>query len=119
MPPRATSQAGAEYHFPEAAFGVDKLHFTCSRADNVLGGAFRVNEHDRALGLNGPPTMEPLVSLTRRRHALFNGESFTFRLHDLSPNSSTMMNPDLAIDDHGDYWAKPVQLDYYVNYLRS
>jgi hypothetical protein len=71
------------------------------------------------LGLAGPPTMEPLASLARRHRELFPGESeFQFRLHDLSPNSSSIMNPDLSVDNHGDYWAKPVQLDYYVNYLR-
>lgn len=108
-----------EYHFPESAFGIEKLHITISRGDEILASAFRINEADRALGLNGPPTMDPLVSLSRRHAALFPGEApFTFRLHDLSPNSSTAMNPELAADSHGDYWAKPIQLDYYVNHLR-
>lgn len=107
-----------EYHFPEAAFATDRLHITASRSDEVLAGAFRLNEFDRALGHRGPPTMEPLVSLARRRREEFEGETFAFRVHDLSPNSSATMNPDLAVDNHGDYWATPLQLNYYVNYLR-
>lgn len=105
-----------EYHFPEAAFGVRMLHMTASRADDVLSGPFRFNEGDIALGMSGPESMDPLVSLARRVRALSNdAEDFRFELHDLSPSSATIMNPELFVHEHGGYWRRPAQLDYYVD----
>ncbi len=68
---RATTKA--EYHFPDAAFGVDTLHIGISRSDDVLGGAFRINEKDSALGYGGPESMSQLVSLSRRVSEISNG----------------------------------------------
>jgi esterase/lipase superfamily enzyme len=108
-----------EYHFPEAAFGVRRLHISASRADDVLSGPFRVNEADAALGESGPESMSPLVSLASRVRAVTqNAEDFQFELHDLSPHSATIMNPELFVHSHGGYWARPAQLDYYVGRLR-
>jgi len=108
-----------EYHFPEAAFGMRLLHISASRADDVLGGPFRINESDAALGFCGPESMDPLVSLARRVGEVSQGaESFAFELHDFSPNSATIMNPELHVFSHGGYWANASQLDYYVNLIR-
>ncbi|AFL75690.1 alpha/beta hydrolase [Thiocystis violascens] len=109
-----------EYHFPEAAFGVSNLHISTSRADEVLGGAFRVNEHDAALGFKGPESMSPLASLARRVDEVSNGQArFRFEIHDFSPNSATIMNPALHVYDHGGYWANPEQTNYYVNLIHA
>lgn len=108
-----------EYHFAEAAFGVRKLHITASRADEVLGGPFRINESDEALGYCGPESMHPLVSLSRRvREVLGGNEEFSFELHDLSPSSPTILNPQLHVRSHGGYWKHDAQLNYYVNLIR-
>lgn len=113
------AQRHEEYHFPEAAFGIRRLHISASRADDVLAGPFRINETDAALGMCGPESMSPLVSLARRVQALSNGaETFEFELHDFSPHSATIMNPALHVRSHGDYWRRPEQLDYYVDRLR-
>lgn len=112
-------QRHEEYHFPEAAFGIRHLHMTSSRSDDVLSGPFRVNEGDHALGYCGPQTMDSLVSLARRVHELSQGkEEFRFELHDMSPNSATILNPELHVHSHGGYWEKSSQLDYYVNFIR-
>jgi hypothetical protein len=63
--------------------------------------------------------MAPLVSLSRRVRAVTqDAEDFQFELHDLSPHSVTIMNPDLFVHSHGGYWARPAQLDYYVDRIR-
>ena len=83
-----------EYHFPEAAFGMRQLHMSSSRSDDVLGGPFRINESDAALGFCGPESMEPLQSLARRVDEVSQQrEKFAFELHDFSPHSATIMNP--------------------------
>ncbi|MGH8594030.1 MAG: alpha/beta hydrolase [Gammaproteobacteria bacterium] len=111
-------QRGEEYHFPEAAFGLRQLHMVVSRGDEVLSGAFRINETDRALGYNGPESMEPLVSLARRvQEVLGETEKFKFELHDFSPNSAYIMNPNLYVHSHGEYWRNADQLNYYVNLI--
>lgn len=114
----ARPERAEEYHFPESAFGVRRLHIGASRADDVLGGAFRINEGDAALGFSGPDSMEPLASLSRRVKEVSGGsESFQFELHDFSPSSATILNPDLHVHKHGGYWANDNQLNYYVNLL--
>ncbi|MCO6456745.1 MAG: alpha/beta hydrolase [Pirellulaceae bacterium] len=112
-------ERGDEYHFPEAAFGLQRLHMVISRSDDVLGGAFRVNELDLALGHSGPETMSTLVSLARRvREVLGDKETFEFEVHDFSPTSTVIMNPQLHVRSHGDYWKSSSQLDYYINLLK-
>ena len=107
-----------EFHFPDAAFAIEDLHVFMSRADDVLKHAFRVSEWDAALGYSGPETMQPLKSLARRVEQLSNGKlHFTFQLHDFSPSSPTVMNPDVWATGHGDYWDREAQADYYVNYI--
>jgi esterase/lipase superfamily enzyme len=107
-----------EYHFPESAFGMRKLHIVASRDDEVLAGPFLISEQDRALGYSGPPSMSPLVSLRERvRELLAQNEDFAFELHDFSQRSPTIFNSDLWVKNHGDYWARPSQLDYYVNFI--
>jgi hypothetical protein len=44
--------------------------------------------------------------------------SFSFQLHDFSPRSTTILNPALHAHDHGDYWSRQDQVDYYVNLVR-
>jgi esterase/lipase superfamily enzyme len=113
-------QRHEEYHFPEAAFGIRRLHISSSRSDEVLAMPFRLNEFDAALGYCGPQTMDPLVSLARRVRELSVGteEDFEFELHDFSPNSATILNPQLHVRSHGGYWDNTSQLDYYVNLIR-
>lgn len=107
-----------EYHFPDAAFGARRLHISASRDDAVLGGLFRINEADGALGYCGPESMDPLVSLARRVREVTQGqEDFHFELHDFSANSPTIWNPELRVCSHSDYWKSPAQLNYYVNFL--
>jgi esterase/lipase superfamily enzyme len=107
-----------EYHFPESAFGMEDLHIGFSRADNVLNGAFRVSERDRALGYSGPESNRTLVSLGNRVTAVLGStERFQFELHDFSPRSATMMNPALHVDGHSDYWENTQQTDFYVNLI--
>jgi esterase/lipase superfamily enzyme len=107
-----------EYHFPESAFGMKFLDIGISRDDNVLGNAFLLNEQDAALGFSGPETMETLVSLSRRvKEVLGPEEGFTFELHDFSSSSATIMNPDLHVYGHGDYWQSQKQTDYYINLI--
>jgi hypothetical protein len=111
---------GDEYHFPEAAFGTRHLHIGVSRSDEVLAGAFRVNEADMALGYRGPESMSPLASLMQRvPQVLGGGERFTFEQHDFSPTSSTILNPDLQVRGHGDYWRTMAQTDYYATLLTA
>ncbi len=105
-----------EYHFPEAAFGVEKIHFGVSRSDDVLSGAFAINENDSALGCRGPESMDALQSLARRVEAVLH-RAFSFEIHDFTPSSPTVMNPDLYIRHHGDYWVNQSQTDYYANLL--
>jgi esterase/lipase superfamily enzyme len=109
-----------EYHFPESAFGVKYLHMSASRADEVLGGAFRVNEMDAALGYSGPESMSQLASLARRVDEV-SGQtgSFKFEVHDFSPSSATIMNPQLHVYEHGGYWKHQAQTDYYVNLIHA
>jgi esterase/lipase superfamily enzyme len=108
--------SGNEYHFPEAAFGMKHLHMVVSRADSVLSGAFRVNEKDAALGYSGPESMEPLASLARRVKDVSAGtQEFKFEVHDFSPTSATILNPELHVTDHGGYWKNETQTNYYVN----
>lgn len=107
-----------EYHFPETAFGLRRLHIFSSRSDDVLGGAFKINEWDRALGFMGPESMQPLVSLARRvTDVLGDNQTFRFELHDLSPNTATMLNSDLVVRSHGGYWENQAQTDFYVNFV--
>lgn len=107
-----------EYHFPDAPFGMASLHMVVSRADEVLQNAFFVSEFDKALGFAGPETMKPLVSMTRRvREVLGEGYEFQFELHDFSPKSTTILNPNLHAHDHSDYWARDEQVSYYANCL--
>jgi esterase/lipase superfamily enzyme len=107
-----------EYHFPESAFGLESLHIIASRDDEVLAGPFWINEADRALGFTGPESMEPLASLARRvREVLGEKEEFRFEVHDFSSHSATILNPNLWVDNHGDYWSHQDQMDYYVNLL--
>ena len=107
-----------EYHFPEAAFGIEQLHIVTSRSDDVLKYLFRLNEWDRALGFAGPRSMSPLKSLARRVSQVLPGKQFRFEQHDFSPRSSTILNPNLWVHSHGDYWKHEAQADYYVNFLR-
>jgi hypothetical protein len=107
-----------EYHFPEAAFGLESLHIVTSRDDEVLAGPFFINEMDRALGYRGPELMDPLVSLSRRvKEVLGDEQKFEFEVHDLSSHSATILNPNLWVENHGDYWKHQDQMDYYVNLL--
>ncbi len=109
-----------EYHFPDAPFGMGSLHMVASRGDEVLGSAFLISEMDRALGFSGPESMDPLKSMTRRVAEILPapGNSFSFQLHDFSPRSTTILNPDLHAHHHSDYWTRPAQVDYYVNLVR-
>ena len=109
-------QRTEEFHFPEAAFGTESLQMVVSRADNVLGAAFRVNEFDKAMGYSGPESMSTLQSLSRRVEAVL-GESFEFELHDFSPNSATIFNDELHVHSHGGYWENRAQTDYYANFV--
>ncbi len=105
-----------EYHFAEAAFGLRSLHIVSSRSDDVLGNAFFLNEQDKALGFSGPESMSSLASLARRvGEVLGDGEKFSFELHDFSPRSPTIFNPQLHVDSHGGYWRTQRQLNYYAN----
>ncbi len=107
-----------EYHFPESAFGVESLHISTSRDDEVLAVPFFINERDRALGYRGPESMNPLVSLSRRvKEVLGAGEAFEFEVHDFSSHSATILNPNLWVSNHGGYWNHQDQMDYYVNLL--
>lgn len=107
-----------EYHFPESAFAIRRLHIFCSRADQVLKTAFKLNEFDSALGFAGPESMSPLQSLSRRVKEVLGDEAeFGFQLHDLSPRSATIMNPRLWVSGHGNYWDAQEQVDYYANFL--
>lgn len=115
-------QRREEYHFPESAFGMAALHMFISRDDDVLGVAFRVNEVDQALGFAGPESLEPLQSLSRRVEEVTQEQPggqqrFTFELHDFSTSSPTIMNPNVWARGHGDYWTRPEQTDYYVNFI--
>jgi len=108
-----------EYHFPESAFGMRKLHVVASRGDDVLSKIFFLNEKDKALGYAGPQTMDSLVSLGKRvRAVLGEKEDFLFEMHDFSPSSATIMNPKLHVDNHCDYWTRSEQMDYYVNLIK-
>jgi hypothetical protein len=90
-----------------------------SRGDDVLGKAFRLNEQDKALGYRGPETMDPLVSLSRRvKEVLGDNEMFKFELHDFSPGSAVIMNPNLWVKSHGGYWSNQDQVNYYVNLIK-
>lgn len=109
-------QGRDEYHFPEAAFGVESLHISMSRGDPVLALPFLINENDHALGYCGPQSMSPLQSLARRVQELLQ-LSFVFRVHDFSPSSPTIFNSELHVSDHGGYWDHPAQMNYYVNLL--
>lgn len=107
-----------EYHFPESAFGTRQLHISASRSDEVLALPYLVSEADRALGYCGPESMSPLVSLARRvSEVLGPRERFNFELHDFSPRSATILNPELHVLRHGDYWRNAAQLDYYVDLM--
>jgi esterase/lipase superfamily enzyme len=105
-----------EYHFIDAPFGMKSLHMAISRADDILNGAFRVSERDAALGYSGPESNSPLVSSTRRIESVI-GESFRFETHDFSPNSATIMNPNLHVTGHSHYWDHVHQTDYYATIL--
>lgn len=106
------------YHFPESAFGMRRLHIFTSRADNVLSTAFAVSEMDKALGYAGPQSMKPLKSLSRRVYeASGEKDRFDFEVHDFSPTSTTIMNPALHANSHGDYWGRAAQADYYANLI--
>ena len=115
----STPRRGEEYHFPEAAFGLKRLHISVSRSDNVLSIPFRINELDLALGHTGPQNIEELVSLRQRVKNDLEGEDFIFELHDFSPNSATILNPKLFVRDHGGYWNNQEQTDYYINLLAT
>ncbi len=107
-----------EFHFPDAPFGIGKLHIFASRADGILKNAFFASALDKALGYAGPQSMKPLQSMARRvGEVLGEPHRFEFQLHDLSPNSTTIINPALHAHDHGDYWARQNQTDYYINHL--
>jgi esterase/lipase superfamily enzyme len=111
---------GEEYHFPESAFGMRSLHIVASRDDEVLTGAFRINEADRALGATGPERMDALVSLRARVRELLGPEpehDFRFELHDFSRRSATIFDPALRVSNHGDYASRPSQFNYYVNFV--
>lgn len=112
-----------EFHFPESAFGMQDLYISVSRSDNVLGGPFRVNEEDVALGFAGPEDMGTLKSLARRVAEVLDPvlgapQRFTFEALDFSTNSATIMNPELHVAGHGEYWKSPKQTDYYVNLIK-
>ncbi|MFN0186840.1 MAG: alpha/beta hydrolase [Aquabacterium sp.] len=109
-------QRHEEYHFPESAFGVGRLHITVARSDEVLALPYLASEGDSALGYCGPQSLSPLQSLQRRVRDVIGAE-FSFELHDLSPHSATIMNPALFVHNHGGYWSQPAQLDYYANLL--
>jgi len=106
------------YHFPDSAFGMRNLHMFVSRADKVLKIAFATSEMDRALGFSGPETMRSLKSLSHRVRAIWpEKEKFSFQVHDFSPQSAAIMNPDLHAHAHSDYWERQAQLDYYANFV--
>lgn len=106
-----------EYHFAEAVFGMRSLHIVASRSDDVLGNAFFLNEQDKALGFSGPESMSSLASLSRRVDEVLNdpNERFKFELHDFSPRSATIFNPQLHVESHGGYWKNQPQVNYYAN----
>lgn len=107
-----------DYHFPDAPFATKRLHIFASRADGVLKKAYSVSERDAALGYAGPESMKPLKSMARRVSEVLGAEArFQFELHDFSPKSTTIINPRLHAESHGDYWNRREQTDYYVNLL--
>jgi esterase/lipase superfamily enzyme len=112
-----------EYHFPESAFGMENLYISVARSDNVLGGPFRVNENDIALGFAGPEDMGTLKSLARRVSEVLDpllgaAQQFMFEAIDFSPNSAMIINPDLHVINHGGYWRTSKQTDFYVNLIK-
>ena len=108
-----------EYHFPDAAFGIERLHMVVSRGDGILRFMFKMEEGDQALGTAGPRSMKPLQSLQRRVKSVLGDEAdFKFEVHDFSPRSPTIINPKLWVENHGDYWTRPEQAQYYVNFIR-
>ena len=109
-----------EYHFPDAAFGIEHLHIVGSRGDGVLRFLFRVEEGDQALGTAGPRSMKPLQSLQRRVQSVLGERAdFKFEVHDFSPRSPTIINPKLWVESHGDYWTTYDQAKYYVNFIHA
>lgn len=105
------------YHFPEAAFGLRGLHIFASRADKDLRRGF-AETSGPALGYAGPMSFKPLRSLARRVEEIFSEDGgLTFQLHDLSPCSTSIIDPELHVQHHDDYWSRPVQLDYLINFL--
>lgn len=108
-----------DYHFPDSPFAMKSLHIFLSRADDVLKKPFSVSEKDAALGYAGPETMKPLKSMTARvPEVLGDDVTFQVELHDFSPRSSTIINPQLHVHTHVDYWNRQSQTDYYINLLR-
>lgn len=109
-----------EYHFPESALAISRLHMVCSRSDEAML-AFRLNEKDEALGLAGPESMDPLVSLADRvrtiSHTLSKARVFAFEMHDFSPRSSTIFDSNLFVSNHGDYFRNSQQTDYYAHLI--
>jgi len=67
--------------------------------------------------------MRPLKSLATRVSVIWDGEqgrpkeTLTFRVHDFSPQSAAIMNPDIHAHAHSDYWERQAQLDYYANFV--
>lgn len=113
---RATSSA--EYHFTESAFAIENLHIGISRDDQVLGAAFHLNEQDRAMGFNGPQSMQTFKSLARRVKEVLGSEvDFRFAVHDFSVNSQQYWNPELEVRGHADYVRNQTQFDFYVNLI--
>ncbi|MCK4502039.1 MAG: alpha/beta fold hydrolase [Desulfuromonadales bacterium] len=105
-----------DYHFPEAPFATKKLHIFASRGDDVLRKAFSASERDAALGYAGPETMKPLKTMTLRvPEVLGTNNTFEVNLHDFSPRSTTIINPELHAHSHSDYWGRQAQSDYYIN----
>jgi hypothetical protein len=99
---------------------MEVLDIVSSRGDEVLKTAFSLSELDRALGFAGPESMSPLVSLSQRvNEVLGQNEGFRFELHDFSPSSPTIMDPDLWVRTHGGYWQSDKQIDYYINLISS
>lgn len=109
-----------DYHFHEAPFAIRSLHLFTSRADEILRKAFSVSERDAALGYAGPETMKPLKSMTARvPDVLGQDTAFRVELHDFSPRSASIINPDLHAHAHSDYWERTSQTDYYINLLTA